>query len=250
VSFYKGRVPLLQRVRFLAGSTRAALTMGGYAGDADIDWTVQVIESRKVFLGRRVEILRGTTLDGRSRGERGLTIGAGCRIKENVWLACYGGGITLGDEVFVSRNVVMEGHGGIDVGSCSSIGPNVVITSHSQVTTGPGRYRDRGYVLRPVVIGHDVHIGAGAVVVAGVHIGDGTYVGANSVVTRDLVGGRVYVGAPARDVGPFDRPSAVGPVGFHEEWRSDAAREQPADRPWRWIQGAPDWVRRRTHGRW
>jgi acetyltransferase-like isoleucine patch superfamily enzyme len=47
-------------------------------------------------------------------------------------------------------------------------------------------------------IGHDVYIGAGALVKRGVSIGDGAVVGARSVVTRDVPPYAIVIGAPAR----------------------------------------------------
>jgi len=47
-------------------------------------------------------------------------------------------------------------------------------------------------------IGHDVWIGANAVVLAGVKIGSGAVVGAGAIVTRDVEPYSVVVGAPAK----------------------------------------------------
>ncbi|MFC6490462.1 DapH/DapD/GlmU-related protein [Nitratireductor sp. GCM10026969] len=55
------------------------------------------------------------------------------------------------------------------------------------------RRRERG-----VVIGNDVWIGHGAVVMPGVHVGDGAVVGANAVVTRDVAPYAIVAGVPAR----------------------------------------------------
>ncbi len=49
-----------------------------------------------------------------------------------------------------------------------------------------------------VTIGHDVWIGHGAVVMPGVSIGNGAVVGANTVVTRDVVPFEIVAGVPAR----------------------------------------------------
>ncbi len=51
-----------------------------------------------------------------------------------------------------------------------------------------------------VTVGNNVLIGAGAVVLPRIMIGDNTVVGAGAVVTRDLPGGVVAVGNPARIV--------------------------------------------------
>ena len=52
---------------------------------------------------------------------------------------------------------------------------------------------------RPVVVGTDVWIGGGAIVLPGVTIGDGAIVGAGAVVTRDVRPGATVVGNPARE---------------------------------------------------
>ena len=51
-----------------------------------------------------------------------------------------------------------------------------------------------------IVIGADVWLGSGAIVLAGVTIGANTVVGAGAVVTRDLPANVVAVGNPARVV--------------------------------------------------
>jgi len=48
------------------------------------------------------------------------------------------------------------------------------------------------------MIGRNVWIGAGALILPGVSIGDDAIVGAGSVVTRDVAAGATVVGNPAR----------------------------------------------------
>jgi len=58
-----------------------------------------------------------------------------------------------------------------------------------------------------VLVGHDVWIGHGAIVLPGVRIGNGAIVGAGSVVTRDVAPYTIVVGNPARVLRPrFDSP--------------------------------------------
>ena len=55
-------------------------------------------------------------------------------------------------------------------------------------------------VSRPVLIGDDVQIGIGAIILKGVTIGDGARVGPGAVVTSDVPAGSSVAGNPARVV--------------------------------------------------
>jgi len=57
-----------------------------------------------------------------------------------------------------------------------------------------------GEESRPIVIGDNVWLGSGAIVLPGVTIGENTVVGAGAVVPRDLPPNVVAVGNPARVV--------------------------------------------------
>jgi galactoside O-acetyltransferase len=110
-----------------------------------------------------------------------------------------GGGISLGDNVYVGPNAVLFGAGGIEIGSDVLISPGVVITSHQHTFASSDRpMREQPVAFATVVIEQDVWIGANAVILPGVRLGRGCVVGAGAIVTHDVVGRGIAVGVPAR----------------------------------------------------
>lgn len=67
--------------------------------------------------------------------------------------------------------------------------------------------------IAPVVIGDDVWIGTGAVILKGVTVGDRSIVAARAVVTRDVPADVIVAGNPARVVRQLEsaEPAAVAP---------------------------------------
>lgn len=90
----------------------------------------------------------------------------------------------------------------VSVGRYSMLAPRVAIVGADHVYTEPGV--PAIFAGRPAmpatVIGSDVWLGYGVIVLAGVTIGDATIVGAGSVVTSDLPPSMICVGNPARPI--------------------------------------------------
>lgn len=68
---------------------------------------------------------------------------------------------------------------------------NVLVPEGSQFSGHPKTKGD-------VIIGNDVWIGSGAVILSGVHVGNGAVIGARSVVTRDVPAYGIASGNPAK----------------------------------------------------
>ena len=97
----------------------------------------------------------------------------------------YGYNITLGDGVFLNFNCVILDTTHVTIGDLTQIGPGVQILAADH----PRDPADRRALLefsRPVTIGRNVWIGAGALILPGVTIGDDAIVGAGSLVRRDV----------------------------------------------------------------
>ena len=75
------------------------------------------------------------------------------------------------------------------------LAPGVMLTNDPTA----GR-RSRGVDLRGAVLRRACRIGARAVLLPGIEIGEEAFVGAGSVVTRDVAPGTLVMGAPARPV--------------------------------------------------
>lgn len=103
-------------------------------------------------------------------------------------------GCILGDYVGLGPNNSI-GPGTVLKGNCM-IGPNVHIytTAHYYDDT---LHRFNGSTQpKPVVVGENVWIGYGVIILPGVTIGDNVIIGAGSVVTKDIPSGVMAAGNP------------------------------------------------------
>lgn len=109
----------------------------------------------------------------------------------------YGFNIRLADGVFMNFNCVILDIAPVSIGARTQIGPGVQILTADH-PRDPAQRREGLEFGRPITIGEDVWIGAGALILPGVTIGDGALIGAGSVVTRDVPARARAFGNPAR----------------------------------------------------
>lgn len=101
--------------------------------------------------------------------------------------------VKIGKRVYINSGCLMMSAGGITIGDDTQIAANVQLISNNHDL----EYRNV-ITCKPVVIGRNVWIGAGATILPGVTIGDNSVVGAGSVVTKDVPDDTIVVGNPAR----------------------------------------------------
>ena len=156
--------------------------------------------SQKITLKDRVAVDDYVLLDANGAGAEGITIEEDVIVSRNCVIQGKTGSMVVGKQTIIGCNTIISSTTGISIGNSVLIAGNCYI--------GGGRYisdrldipmMEQGvYSKGPVVIGDDVWLGAGAIVLDGVRIGKGCIVGAGAVVTKDLPDYAVAVGVPAK----------------------------------------------------
>lgn len=134
-------------------------------------------------------------------GERGrLKLGEMNTIYPSATIRIDQGWMETGREVsFGSGCHIYEPRAGLAIGDHCMIGGGVLICGVNHGYTMRGvPMRHQPVKSAPIVIGQDVWIGMGAIILPGVTLGDGSIVGAGAVVTSDVPPGAMVSGVPAR----------------------------------------------------
>lgn len=124
-------------------------------------------------------------------------VGEDCYIEPPLHTNWGGRHVHMGDGVYANFNLTLVDDTHIYIGNNVMMGPNVVIDSATHPIRPDIRKKQAQYNL-PVYIGNNVWIGAGSIILPGVHIGDNSVIGAGSVVSKDIPANVVAVGTPCR----------------------------------------------------
>lgn len=111
--------------------------------------------------------------------------------------------IHIGNHVFIGAGARFASRTKISIGNHVMFGPNVVIRGGNHNTSIVGRFMFDVHEKRqdddqPIVIGDDVWVGAGVIILKGVRIGRGAIVAAGAVVQKDVDPYLIVGGVPAR----------------------------------------------------
>ncbi len=136
--------------------------------------------------GRRMELL--TDLFG-SIGEKSVVVPP--------FFCDYGTHIHLGTDCFINTGAIFLDCAEIRLGDRAQLGPGVQVLAADHPRE-PERRAQNIELARPVSIGENCWIGAGAILCPGVSVGEHSVVGAGSVVTRDVPARVVAAGNPCR----------------------------------------------------
>jgi acetyltransferase-like isoleucine patch superfamily enzyme len=105
--------------------------------------------------------------------------------------------ILFGDNCAINEGVLIQGRNKV------IIGDNVVISARSMIFDAGIDYKQGGlqnkdHIGKEVTIEDNVWIGAGAIILPGVHIGRNSIVAAGSVVTKDVLPFTIVGGNPGK----------------------------------------------------
>ncbi len=149
---------------------------------------------RSSFVDENVEIGDGTKIWHFSHVQSGARIGKKCVLGQNVYI---GNNVTIGNFVKIQNNVSI--YEGVTLEDYVFCGPSMVFTNVLNPRSKFPRYSSKSYIKTLVKEG--ATLGANCTIICGNTIGRFAFVGAGSVVTKDINDFALVVGNPARIVG-------------------------------------------------
>ncbi|MBE7473073.1 MAG: N-acetyltransferase [Anaerolineae bacterium] len=119
----------------------------------------------------------------------GVRVGRGCNIGQNVFIATD---VMVGNNVKIQNNVSL--YTGVIIEDDVFLGPSMVFTN----VINPRSHVNRRGEYQTTLVKRGASIGANATIVCGITLGEYSFVGAGSVVTKDVPAYALVYGNPAR----------------------------------------------------
>lgn len=113
-------------------------------------------------------------------------------------------GFAVGEQVYFPADLVIgqnlvDDRARLAIGDRVSIGPRVTILPMEHANASKVRSA-MGTRAEGIIIGNDVWIGAGVIILSGVTVGECSIIGAGAVVTKDVEPYTVVAGVPAKKI--------------------------------------------------
>ena len=122
----------------------------------------------------------------------GAVIGKKCSMGQNVFI---GNKVVIGDDCKIQNNVSV--YDDVTLENGVFCGPSMVFTN----VYNPRSFVDRKSEYMPTLIKTGATLGANCTIVCGITVGKFAFVGAGSVVNKDVPDYALMVGVPARQIG-------------------------------------------------
>lgn len=146
------------------------------------------------YVDDNVELGDGTKVWHFSHVQGGSVIGKNCSLGQNVNI---GNNVTIGNGVKIQNNVSV--YEGVELEDFVFCGPSMVFTN---IMNPRSEFPQRGteFYLK-TLIKKSASLGANSTIVCGNTVGKYAFVGAGTVVTKDIPNFAMVVGTPAKQIG-------------------------------------------------
>ncbi|MBR7031392.1 MAG: acyltransferase [Prevotella sp.] len=158
-------------------------------------WYVRMLAPLYQHRGRCSKIHRSVRMD--TPPYRKFSLGDYSVVESYSCINNAVGDVIIGDHTRVGlHNTVI---GPVTIGNHVNLAQGITVTAlNHNFTEKDMRIDEQGVSTTPVTIGHDIWIGANAVILPGVTIGDHSVVAAGAVVTKDVPPHTLVAGVPAK----------------------------------------------------
>ncbi len=171
---------------------------------------VEIIEgdNAKIIFGKNIYLSEGVKIIAHTNSK--IILGEGSRYAENCRIESRPGEvITIGERSSLQINCHISGE--VEIGCDCLFAPNVFVSSGNHIFKNPiltikkqdeNYFQENGfYHSEKIEIGNDIWVGINSVILPGVKIEDKSIVGANSVVTKNVLKYEIKAGVPALKIG-------------------------------------------------
>ncbi len=167
---------------------------GGIQEQKVLNWLLRVY--KRLFYGKKNKFDRGLPfadcfVDRWEKAEA-LGFGKGTSIYDSSLVL---GDVKVGENSWIGPNTVLDGSGGLEIGSNCSISAGVQIYSHDSVNWSISGGKEK-YEYAKTIIEDNCYIAPNVIIQKGVRIEKGSIIGANSFVNKDIPAGSKAFGTP------------------------------------------------------
>ncbi len=110
------------------------------------------------------------------------------------------GDVAIGEKTWIGPNCMLDGTGGLSIGSYCSIAQGCQLLSHDSIRWALSGGKSK-YEYANTKIGNCCFLGVNAVVIKGINIGNHCLIAAGSIVTKDVPDFSIMAGVPAKLIG-------------------------------------------------
>lgn len=142
----------------------------------------------QAIVGDDVQIGEGTRLWAFTNVQNGAEIGMDCNICDGCFIEK---GSKIGNRVTIKNNVAV--FDGIEIEDGAFIGANITFINDRL----PRSENDGDWTLERTIVKKGATLGAGSTILCGLQIGEHSFVGAGSLVTKNVEPYGLYYGHPA-----------------------------------------------------